>query len=94
VQAQRQFEVPEAWEVALRPWVAVQEGPFTVEDAMRDGLGIVAERWDRKKRQRTGKALARLGCVKTRPVGQDGDRPWSWERPPSMDGEKIHALAS
>ncbi len=94
VQAQRQFEVPEAWEVALRPWVAVQEGPFTVEDAMRDGLGIVAERWDRKKRQRTGKALARLGCVKTRPVGQDGDRPWCWERPPSMDGEKSDALAS
>jgi hypothetical protein len=42
----KEFEVPEAWEVALRPWVAVQEGPFTVEDAMRDGLGIVAERWE------------------------------------------------
>jgi putative DNA primase/helicase len=94
VRAQRQFEVPEAWEVALRPWVAVQEGAFTVEDAMRDGLGIVAERWDRKKRQRAGKALARLGCVKTRPVGQGGDRPWSWERPPSMDGERSDALAS
>lgn len=94
VQAQRQFEVPEAWEAALQPWVAAQEDPFTVEDAMRDGLGIVAERWDGRKRQRAGKALARLGCVKTRPVGQGGDRPWCWERPRSMDGEKSDALAS
>ncbi|MDP2311269.1 MAG: virulence-associated E family protein [Pseudomonadota bacterium] len=94
VAAQRQFTVPEAWESALRPWVATREAPFTVEDAMRDGLGIVAERWDPKKRQRAGRALGRLGCVKTRPVGADGDRPWCWERPASMDGEKSDALAS
>jgi putative DNA primase/helicase len=94
VAAQRQFTVPEAWEEALRPWVAAQEGRFTVEDAMRDGLGIVPERWDAKKRQRTGRALGRLGCVKTRPEGPDGERPWCWERPPSMDGGKSDASAS
>ena len=94
VQAQRQFTVPEAWESALQPWVASQEAPFTVQDAMQHGLGIVPERWDRKKAQRTGRALSRLGCIKTRPVAGEGERPWCWERPPSMDGWKSDADVS
>ena len=94
VVAQRQFQVPEVWESILRPWVATQDAPFTVQDAMQHGIGIVPERWDTKKAQKAGRALSRLGCIKTRPVGVDKDRPWCWERPPSMDGGKTDALAS
>jgi predicted P-loop ATPase len=94
VAAQRQFTVPEAWEEALRPWVATQEAPFTVEDAMREGLGIAVERWDKKKRQRTGLALSRLGCVRSRPVDENDERPRCWSRPPSMDGGESDASAA
>lgn len=94
VAAQRQFTVPEAWEEALRPWVATQGAPFTVEDAMREGLGIAVERWDKKKRQRTGLALSRLGCVRSRPVDENDERPRCWSRPPSMDGGESDASAA
>ena len=85
VEAQRQFEVPEAWEGVLAPWVESQEGPFTVEDAMRDGLGLPVDRWDGSRRQRVGKALARLGCTKTRPRAEGARRVWCWSRPDRAD---------
>ncbi len=89
VEAQRQFEVPEAWESLLAPWVERQEDPFTVEDAMGEGLGIPADRWDGRRRQRVGKALSRLGCTKTRPRAEGARRVWCWERPDRRDlGEK------
>lgn len=85
VEAQRQFEVPEAWESFLAPWVEQQEAPFTVEDAMRDGLRLPVDRWDARCRQRVGKALARLGCTKTRPRVDGARRIWSWARPDQVD---------
>ncbi len=85
VEAQRQFEVPEAWESALAPWVDLQDRPFTVEDALRDGLGLPFDRWDARRRQRVGKALARLGCTKTRPRAEGSRRVWCWERPDRPD---------
>lgn len=88
VEAQRQFEVPEAWEGVIAPWVEQQEGPFTVEDAMRDGLGLSVDRWTPKVRQRVGKALARLGCTKTRPRADSARRVWCWERPDRLDHAK------
>jgi hypothetical protein len=57
-----------------------QDAPFTVEEAMRDGLGLPAERWTPTNRQRVGKALARLGCTKTRPRAEGARRVWCWER--------------
>lgn len=57
-----------------------EEPPFTVEDAMRDGLGLPVERWTPTNRQRVGKALARLGCTKTRPRAEGARRVWCWER--------------
>lgn len=88
VEAQRQHEEPEAWEAVLAPWVDQQEGPFTVEDAMRDGLGLPLERWDGRRRQRVGKALARLGCTKTRPRAEGARRVWCWERTDRADQRK------
>ncbi len=88
VEAQRQFEVPEAWEGVISPWVEQQESPFTVEDAMRDGLGLSVDRWTAKVRQRVGKALARLGCTKTRPRAESARRVWCWERPVRVDQPK------
>ncbi len=88
VEAQRQFEVPEAWESVISPWVELQDGPFTVEDAMRDGLGLSVDRWTPKVRQRVGKALSRLGCTKTRPRGDSARRVWCWERPDRVDQPK------
>ncbi|MCB9694323.1 MAG: hypothetical protein H6736_21140 [Alphaproteobacteria bacterium] len=85
VEVQRQFEVPEAWESALAPWVDRQDRPFTVEDALRDGLGLPFDRWDARRRQRVGKALARLGCTKTRPRAEGSRRVWCWERPDRPD---------
>ena len=85
VEAQRQFEVPEAWEDVLAPWVERQEAPFTVEDALRDGLGLPFDRWDATRRQRVGKALARLGCTKTRPRSEGARRVWCWVRPDRAD---------
>lgn len=84
-EVQRSFEVPEAWESALAPWVERQAGPFTVEDALRDGLGLPVERWDATRRQRVGKALARLGCTKTRPRVDGVRRIWCWEAPARPD---------
>ena len=92
VEAQRQFEVPEAWESALAPWVGRQEAPFTVEDAMGEGLGIPADRWDGRRRQRVGKALSRLGCTKTRPRAEGARRIWCWERPDRPDPAEKQGL--
>ncbi len=88
VEAQRQFEVPEAWEAAIAPWVEQQEGAFTVEDAMREGLGLSTERWTPTTRQRVGKALSRLGCTKTRPRAEGARRVWCWERVDRADRAK------
>ncbi len=88
VEAQRQFEVPEAWEAVIEPWVERQEAPFTVEDAMREGLGLSVDRWTPKVRQRVGKALARLGCTKTRPRSEGARRVWCWERADHPDRAK------
>ena len=88
VEAQREHEEPEAWEAALAPWVERQDAPFTVEDAMRDGLGLPLERWDSRRRQRVGKALARLGCTKTRPRADGVRRVWCWERADRVDQPK------
>ena len=88
VEAQRQFEVPEAWEAVIEPWVERQETPFTVEDAMREGLGLSVDRWTPKVRQRVGKALARLGCTKTRPRSEGARRVWCWERAAQADHAK------
>jgi putative DNA primase/helicase len=88
VEAQRQFEVPEAWESVIAPWVERQDSPFTVEDAMRDGLGLPLERWTPTNRQRVGKALARLSCTKTRPRSEGARRVWCWERADRMDRTK------
>lgn len=88
VEAQRQFEVPEAWEAVIEPWVERQEAPFTVEDAMREGLGLSVDRWTPKVRQRVGKALARLGCTKTRPRSEGARRVWCWERADHPDHAK------
>jgi hypothetical protein len=88
VEAQRQFEVPEAWEGVIAPWVERQEAPFTVEDAMREGLGLPVERWTPTNRQRVGKALARLGCAKTRPRAEGARRVWCWERVDRPDQTK------
>ena len=84
VEAQRQFEVPEAWENVLAPWVKRQESPFSVEDALREGMSISPDRWDERRRQRVGKALGRLGCTRTRPW-VDGKRCWMWVRPDRVD---------
>ncbi len=85
MEAQRAFEVPEAWESVLAPWVDRQDRPFTVEDALRDGLGLPVDRWDARRRQRVGKALARLGCTKVRPRADGARRVWCWERPDRPD---------
>jgi len=85
IEAQRDFEVAEAWEAALAPWVAQQTGPFTVEDAMGDGLHLRLDQWDGKRRQRAGRALARLGCTKTRPRAEGARRVWCWEPPDHPD---------
>jgi putative DNA primase/helicase len=85
VEAQRQFEVPEAWESVLAPWVERQGAAFTVEDALREGLGLPVDRWDAARRQRVGKALARLGCTKTRPRADGARRVWCWEKPDRLD---------
>ncbi len=88
VEAQRAFEVPEAWEAALAPWVEVQNEPFSVEDAMRHGLNLSADRWTARHRQRAGVALSRLGCTKFRPRGEGGDRPNLYKRPLGPDQGK------
>ena len=80
--------LPEAWESVIAPWVERQDSPFTVEDAMRDGLGLPLERWTPTNRQRVGKALARLSCTKTRPRSEGARRVWCWERADRMDRTK------
>jgi putative DNA primase/helicase len=85
IEAQRDFEVAEAWEAALAPWVARQTGPFTVEDAMGDGLHLRIDQLDGKRRQRAGRALARLGCTKTRPRAAGARRVWCWVPPGHLD---------
>ncbi len=84
-EAQLLHEEPDAWEPRLEEWVARQDAPFTVEAAMGEGLGLPFDRWDKRLRQRVGKALARLGCTKTRPRAVAKPRAWCWERLPSMD---------
>ena len=91
--AQLLHEEPDAWEPRLEGWVAHQDAPFTVEQALGDGLGLPFERWDKKVRQRVGRALARLGCTKTRPRSVEKPRAWCWERPPSMDPGENHGAA-
>ncbi len=87
-EAQRDFEVAEAWEAALAPWVAQQIGPFTVEDALGAGLNLRFEQWDAKRRQRAGRALSRLGCTKTRPRAEGARRVWCWEPPAHPDRQE------
>ena len=94
VAAQRQFTVPEAWAPVIRPWVIEQKHPFSVEDVLLHCLGIPPQRWDEKGRQRVGRALAYLGCEKTRPELADGSRPWCWRWPGAAKPEESHALAS
>jgi putative DNA primase/helicase len=84
-EAQLLHQEPDAWEPRLEAWVAHQDTPFTVEQALADALGLPFDRWDKKVRQRVGRALARLGCTKTRPRSADKARAWCWERPASMD---------
>lgn len=87
-EAQRDFEVTEAWEAALAPWVAQQTGPFTVEEALEFGLKLRIDQWDAKRRQRGGRALSRLGCTKTRPRAEGARRVWCWEPPARADRPK------
>lgn len=88
VEAQRLHEVPEAWEAVLGPWVDTQTAPFTVEDALGDGLGLAHDKWDARRRQRVGKALARLGCTKTRPRTDGQRRSWCWQLPDRLDSDR------
>lgn len=79
VAAQREYQVAEPWAVALAPWVKKQEGRFTVEDAMRDGLEIAPKQWTIRGRQQAGQALAQLGCRKVRLRDRSNGRVWAWE---------------
>ena len=92
-EAQRQHEVPEVWEAVLAPWVEKQIAPFTVEDALRDGLGLSHDKWDARKRQRAGRALARLGCIKTRPRSEGPRRTWCWEMVDRRERQLVRLLA-
>ena len=85
VEAQRAFEVPEAWEAALAPWVDGQKEPFSVEDAMQLGLNLSVDRWTAQHRQRAGMALSRLGCKKVRPRVEGGGRAWRYAPPDHQD---------
>jgi putative DNA primase/helicase len=83
--AQLLHQEPDAWEPRLEAWVAHQDAPFTVEQALGEALGLPFDRWDKRVRQRVGRALARLGCTKTRPRSVEKARAWCWERPARMD---------
>lgn len=79
IEAQRQFEVTDPWQVALEPWLRRQTDPVTLEEAMRDALGLPVTGWSDKSRKRVAAILRRLGYVQSRPRTSQKRRTRRWE---------------